>query len=309
VGIARAPEEVDGMARVANEEKPLRFVFIAPCAGEEFFKPVKRGMYDASMLMGVESSFIGTKDVDLDQQITLVRRAIEEGYDGIALSIIHATAFDSVVQDALDKGIAMVAFNVDGSNRMGGRLTAVCQDTLAAGQTLGRTAEPSIKAGSTVLVTQHSEGISALDDRLRGTQEALSGKGITWIPLITGINAGEAAEKIASALQANPEIKTILGTGLADTEGAGLALESCSFLEGYFTAGFDISTEVLRLIKKGVIAFTIDQQPYVQGFYPVVQMSQYCRYGIKPSDIDSGGVIITEDDVDDILRLSEQDLR
>ena len=55
------------MSQTVVEEESLRFVFIAPCAEEEFFGPVKQGMQDASVKLGVESVFTGTEDVDLDQ--------------------------------------------------------------------------------------------------------------------------------------------------------------------------------------------------------------------------------------------------
>lgn len=58
------------------------------------------------------------------------------------------------------------------------------------------------------------------------------------------------------------------------------------------------------MVKSGIIAFTIDQQPYVQGFYPVVQLALYRRYGLKPSSQDAGATVITAADVDRVLELS-----
>jgi simple sugar transport system substrate-binding protein len=65
----------------------------------------------------------------------------------------------------------------------------------------------------------------------------------------------------------------------------------------------------LRLISAGVIQCTIDQQPYVQGYYPVVQLTLYCRYGIRPSDIDAGAGVVTKDDVPRIIGLSREHFR
>jgi len=58
------------------------------------------------------------------------------------------------------------------------------------------------------------------------------------------------------------------------------------------------------MVKAGTIAFTVDQQPYVQGFYPVVQLALYCRYGIRPASQDAGATVITREDVDKVLKLS-----
>ena len=88
--------------------KPLKFVFITTCVGEDFFIPVKKGMEEAASLLGVECSFIGTEGVNLKQQATMVSEAIKQEVDGIALNIIDTLAFDSVVKEAIDKGIPVV---------------------------------------------------------------------------------------------------------------------------------------------------------------------------------------------------------
>jgi len=65
----------------------------------------------------------------------------------------------------------------------------------------------------------------------------------------------------------------------------------------------------LRLIKDDVISFTLDQQPYAQGFYPVIQLVQQIRYGAIPSDMDSGSTLISKDNVDEVMKLTEEGYR
>jgi len=295
--------------KAQTRDKKLRFIFITPCVGEDFFRPVKKGMLDASRMMDVECTFTGTEDVDLKAQAEMVREAIAEGYNGIAISLIDPVAFDEVVQEAMDKGIPVVAFNVDDSSTPNARLSAVCQNLYEAGRSMGREAVKFIPADSKVLMTLHSEGISALDDRLRGAQDVLKEKGVTWEVVVTGIVPAKAVEVIAKALTEHPEIKTVLCTGQVDTEAAGLAIEREFKGRGYGAAGFDLSPEILRLIKAGIIKFTIDQQPYIQGFYPVIQLALYCRYGIKPSSMGAGAGIITSGNVDTVMELSKRSYR
>ena len=195
----------------------------------------------------------------------------------------------------------MWQFNVDDNKTPNRRLSAVCQNLFEAGRTLGLEARAFIPENSTILMTLHSEGISALEDRLRGIQEALVEKGVTYKVVTTGIEPKKAAEIIAAELRVNAEIRIVLCTGQADTEGAGLAVERHFAGKGYHVAGFDLSPDILRLVKAGHIEFTIDQQPYMQGFYPVVQLAQYCRYGIRPSNIDAGASLITQANVDAVI--------
>lgn len=99
-------------------------------------------------------------------------------------------------------------------------------------------------------------------------------------------------------------VEAVLCTGQADTEGAGLAVERAFAGRGLYVAGFDLSPEILRLVRAGTIAATVDQQPYLQGFYPVVQLALYRRYGLCPLSIDTGAALITRENADSVMALS-----
>jgi simple sugar transport system substrate-binding protein len=290
-------------------DEKLRFIFITPCVNEGFFDPVKKGVQDAAQMMDVECSFVGVEDIDNEGQIALTYQAIKDGYDGIALNLIHPTAFNDVVADALDKGVPVVAFNVDSNDPANRRLSCVSQKLYEAGRSLGERAIDSIPANSKILMTMHSEGASALDDRLRGIQDILKRKKITWKVIITGLLPEKAAEIITETLKTGPDIKVVLCTGQADTEGAGLAIERHFADQNFYVAGFDLSPEILRMVMAGTIDFTIDQQPYMQGFYPVIQLALYCRYGITPSNIDAGAGFVTKDNAENVLQLSKAGYR
>jgi simple sugar transport system substrate-binding protein len=202
-----------------------------------------------------------------------------------------------------------VAFNVDDHATPNARLSAVCQRLYEAGKTLGKTCAAFIPEKSHILMTMHAAGVSALEDRLRGAQEMLQPKGITWTVVITGNTPAESEKVITTALAKHSDIKFILCTGQADTEGAGLVIEKQFAGKGMSAAGFDLSPEILRLIKAKHIRFTIDQQPYIQGFYPVIQLALYCRYGIMPASMDAGASVIGPEQADRVLELSKKGYR
>jgi len=291
------------------QPKRLRLIFITTCVDEDFFIPLKKGMEDAAKLMDVECEFTGTHGVDVKKQAAMVTKAVEDGYDGIALNLIDTEAFDGVVQKALDAGVPVVAFNTDDSRTENARLSTVSQDVYQAGRSLAQEALSFIPAGSHILMTQHDANVLSLDERLRGEQEILKEKGITWTAIVTGRYPDEASVAITKALKADDRIKFVLCTGQADTEGAGLAIEKHFGSKGTTAAGFDLSPNILRLIKAGHIRCTIDQQPYIQGFYPVVQLALYCRLGIMPSDMDAGAGIIDQSNVDRVIELNKKHYR
>jgi len=292
--------------------KKLRFIFIAPNVGEEFFGPVKKGMADAAAMLDVECEFTGTEGVDAGAQALLVKKAVLGGYDGIALDIIDPEAFDGVARMAADQGVPLVAFNIDDASTPNARLAAVCQRFPLAGRTVGIRAAGKLPSGSRVIITKHDEGISALDERAGGIEKVLGEKGIGSKVLVTGPDPGKAREAIDGALRADPGIAAVLGTGQVDTEAAGLVAEHFAREAGrrsLYVAGFDLSPEILRLIAEGRIAFTVDQQPYVQGFYPVVMLALRARYGILPSDMDAGATVIGRESAAAVAEMSRRGYR
>ena len=301
-GLSGAVDETDS-------QEPLRFILLTPFANYQFFDPVKKGMADAALSLGVEAIFGGAPDGDMEALAEEVRQASRAGFDGIALNIFDAAALKEAVASATDGDVPVIAFNVDDQRTETARMAAIGQNVRQAGREFGKAVQEFIPRGSHVLLTMHDPGISALQERAAGAQEVLSTKGIIWTSMVTGSGNKVAAEKIRAALEADPSIRFVLGTGTADTEVAGQVIERYFPDRGYFCAGFDLSPEILRLVKAGVIRLTVDQQPYAQGYYAVVGLTLYRRYGLKPSNIDTGAAIITADMVDELIDLTRQHYR
>jgi simple sugar transport system substrate-binding protein len=66
--------------------------------------------------------------------------------------------------------------------------------------------------------------------------------------------------------------------------------------------------KTVELLRDGHIDFTIDQQPYLQGFYPVVQLYLYKISGglTGPADTNTGLVFVTQDDAGQYLETSSR---
>ncbi|HML75380.1 MAG TPA: substrate-binding domain-containing protein [Anaerohalosphaeraceae bacterium] len=306
VGCRPAPDEFISKGKQKDD---LRFAFITCAVDAPFFMPVKQGVHDAAAAMGVHCDFMGTAGVDVKKQADMVQQAIAAGYDGIAVNIIDPAGFDQVIQEAVQKGIPVVAFNIDDSSSPNARLSSVNQRFFEAGQKLGRYVLPLIPDHAHVLMTMHDQSVSALEDRLHGIQSILSQKNIQSTVIISGLDSDSGAREIARTLMSHPEIHIILGTGQSDTEAAGKAIEACFSGKEYWSAGFDLSPKTLQLIQDGHIRCTIDQQPYIQGYYPVIQLTHYIRYGIVPSDIDAGAAIIDRQNVSQVFELSKRHYR
>jgi simple sugar transport system substrate-binding protein len=93
---------------------------------------------------------------------------------------------------------------------------------------------------------------------------------------------------------------------------AGPALEAIrsDHLSGRVTYGtFGLTPQVLNAVRAGQIAFAIDRQEYLQGYLPIVLLTQYHLYGVLPDRgklISTGPVFITRQNAAHVLELSNQ---
>jgi len=75
---------------------------------------------------------------------------------------------------------------------------------------------------------------------------------------------------------------------------------------------FDLAPEVLEAVRTGKLLFAVDQQPYLQGYLPVVMLANRARYGLLPSQGDvvaTGANFVTAENADQAIELSRRSIR
>ena len=221
--------------------------------------PVKKGMHDAAPMLDVDCDFIGTQGVDVPAQAAMVRQAVADGYDGIALNIIDPEAFDQVVADALAQGVPVVAFNVDDFATPNARLAAVSQRVYDAGKAVAERALADIPPGACVLLTKHDEGVSALDERQRGQTDVLSAHGIRWMTVITGNKPPREPPSSSKRFASIPKFASCSAPVNPTPKRPAGPSPNILRTQGYWAAGFDLSPKTLELIEAG--AYAIHRRP------------------------------------------------
>ncbi len=73
--------------------------------------------------------------------------------------------------------------------------------------------------------------------------------------------------------------------------------------------GFDVSPEVIRGMEMGYIHLTSDQQPFLQGYLPVLSLCQQLVYGLAPLVVDTGNGYVTQDTYKEVAELAAKGLR
>ena len=99
----------------------------------------------------------------------------------------------------------------------------------------------------------------------------------------SGTDATEIANRVKAYLAANTQTQAVLTLGPMTAIPTIKALKDNGQAGRIFFATFDLNPDISRAIKEGVINFAIDQQPFLQGYLPVITLTNYVRYGVVPA--------------------------
>jgi len=232
-----------------------------------FWSVVKRGAEAAAADVGVELVWMPGNN-DPGQMVTDIETAIGEGSDGIAASLPSPDQLIGPLQGAVGAGIPVYTLN-SGANDYGtiGATTHIGQSEDVAGQGAGLRFND---LGATkVLCAQQEQSNVGLAERCDGLAESFNGEVITQF---VGLDADQTEQinGIKAVLEADGDIDGVLGVGPVITMSA---LSAASDLgKDMHIGGFDMTPELLDAIEAGNVAFTVDQQQYLQGYLPVVLM-------------------------------------
>ena len=68
---------------------------------------------------------------------------------------------------------------------------------------------------------------------------------------------------------------------------------------------FDLDADISKAIKDGTMDAAIDQQPYLQGYLPIVFLTQYVRYGVMPANnVNTGPGFVTKKNIELVEKLA-----
>ena len=282
-----------------------KFVFVCHVTTNSFFTPTQYGAQDACSLLNCEFQFTGSKDSIVAEMVNATNTAISAKADGIALAVVDKAAFRAPVDKALDAGIPVVSYNADGARDDKGtnRLAYIGQGLYESGFALGQRAiEAGLDSGEVVGFIA-TPGALNIQPRIDGASDAIkqSGKSLKFTPVGTNADVPKGLSIIDAYAQGHSNLAGMLAVDAGSTSSVGQVVEKYKMRDkGLKVAGgFDLVPETLNAINGGSLDFTIDQQPYLQGFLPVLYLYLYKLSGglIFASETNTGLLFVTKDNV------------
>src|SRR5579862_908221 len=276
-----------------------KFVFVNHVTSNPFFVPCQYGIQDACALLGVDYQWTGSETSDVGQMVNAMNAAVAGQVDGIAVCLVDPKGFDRPVESALAAGIPVFSYNADSHTNK--RLAYVGQDLYLSGQMMGERIVKLVGSGK-VAIFIATPGQLNLQPRVDGAMDAIkkSGADIQATMIATDPTANASLSKIRAYYLGNQDVKGMFGVGGGDTMNTGLVMRQYDLpKKGVHAGGYDLLPRSLEAVRDGYLDFVIDQQPYLQGFYTVMEMFAYKVSGglVGPADINTGLKFVTKQSV------------
>jgi simple sugar transport system substrate-binding protein len=286
-----------------------KFTFVNHVTDNAFFTPTQYGFQDAAALLGLETpAWTGALSTQptVSTMLSAFNAAVTAGSPGIATTVVSATAFTNPINGALQSGIPVVTYNANGStaNPTNG-LAYIGQELYVSGQAVGTRLASLMTKGDTAVGFIAQPGSLNIQPRLDGATQALEAAGMKVLFGNKGVNAGASATQEAQVLpqflQANgSKIQGAFAVDGGDTALLGTSLAKYNLVGKVHAGGFDLEPQTLTAIKAGQIDFTVDQQPYLQGFLPTLYLYLFQLSGglVAPPETNTGLKFVTKSNAD-----------
>jgi len=319
---AEEPGETEGAAPAAEggwcSDTDIVF-FPGGSPGGPFATVVYNGALAAAADLGANVEYVWS-DWNPEQMVTGFQQAAATQPDGIAV-MGHPgdDAFQAVVDDARAEGIIVTSQNTTlpalEAKYASGGFGYVGAELYSAGYALGAEAANRFGLGDGDramvwgLLAQAGRG-----ERTRGVIEALEAAGMTvdYLEIDDATNADASAgiPTFVGYVSANPDVKLVVTDHGALTATLETYMDTAGLgPDDVVGAGFDLSSATVEAIRGGWTDLVIDQQQWLQGYLPILQICLTDNYAFTGLHVDTGAGFAHADNIELLVELVDQQIR
>ena len=273
-GTASAATGGSAAAGIFGTSKTYKFTLVNHVTTNPFFTPTQNGAADACKLLGCTYQWTGSQNANVGEMVSAMNSAVSAGVDGIGVCLVDLHAFNGPTTKALNAKIPVVAYNADAAGNA--RLAYIGQDLYVSGQEMGQHIAQLVPSGDVALFIA-TPGALNIQPRIDGAQAALkSHSGIKTHVVTTGAQTPQELSVIDSYATAHPDTKGYFAVDAGSTQSLAQTIKKHNLRgKGVKGGGYDLTPITQQLLAADQIDFTIDQQPYLQGFLPILELYLY----------------------------------
>lgn len=305
-----AESQPAGTEEQADDGKQEEYAVIMSVNQLEFFDALKAGVCDAANELGATWYYAGPQDLSPEKVTEAIDQAVAKGVTGI---VVHGQFQETgaAIDNAIEAGVPVICVNTDIESN---RLSFLGCEPYNVGVEMAKTMGELLGGEGKIIISNFlSGGQPSAVANLEGCRDELK-KNWPGIEIVAEVDdkADEttAATAVGAALQANPDVKGIIGMQAPSAVGAATAVREAG-MEGIQIVGRDRDAATLELIEDGEVVASFAQNSYVEGYIAVHWLHEYINGQLKvtsdylgaginplPDKVDSGSIIITKDNVE-----------
>jgi simple sugar transport system substrate-binding protein len=308
------------LALGATSAMAANVAIIGGKADDQFFAKIKKGIDDAARVVAAHGGKVNYLQLQTYDNIggdaaNLVRTAISQGVDIIAVPNWVPASEDEAIKAALAAKIPVMLYNAGGGDKAKelGAINYIGNEEYPAGLAGGRY---FAKAGAKhVICVNTVPGAGNLEARCNGIRDGMKETNMKSEQLPLPASAfGDpvaVAEAIKATLLKDPTIDGIFTISAGDADSAFTGMQQAGKETAVQLGSFDMNVAGLNRIKDGKQLFAIDQQPWLQGFLAVSLSDAYVNYGLAMASAPllTGPGIVDKSNIATTMKGGEQGYR
>lgn len=296
-GCSSAKTDTAATSGASGAAANKKIAFVQGVAGDEFYITMECGIKAKAAELGYTVETQGPQKFDPTLQKPIVDSVIAAKPAALLIAPTDVKAMQAPLEQAAKAGIKVVLVDTT----VGDPAFAVSQissDNVGGGKAAFEAIKAKKPEGGKILVISTDPGISTVDARVKGFEEAAKGDAkFTYLGVQYSHNdPATAAGLVSSALQKDPDIIGIFATNLFSAEGSATGVKQAG-KTGITIVGFDAGPNQVKALKEGVVQALVAQQPGTIGSDGITQADAALTGKSVKATIQTGFTIITADNL------------
>jgi simple sugar transport system substrate-binding protein len=272
---------------LANAAEFKVYVVVHGGIGDPYWKKIEVGIKDAAALFpDLKVIYTGPDVYNFEQFMAMLQGAIAAKPDGLLATMTNPEAMDETLRPPIAKGLPVIAIDSPDSRPQLQRIPYLAYigevpyqgGVLAAKEVLKEYKPKRAMYGN------HHPGAMNIVERGQGFLDVMKEAGVPAEALDITEDPVQGAEIMLGYLKAHPETDTIFTGNMLQAEALVVRLDEEGLKPGknLKISTFGLTDTTLKMMEEGKIVFSIDEQPYMQGFLGITYMYLHLKYGFNP---------------------------
>jgi ribose transport system substrate-binding protein len=291
-----APSD-DGTAPAAGGDGNKSIAFVQGVAGDEFYITMECGIKEKAAELGYTVTTQGPQKFDPTLQKPIVDSVTASKPAALLVAPTDVEAMQAPLEQAAQAGIKVVLVDTT-VNDPSFAVSQISSDNVGGGAAAFDAIKAAKPAGGKVLVISTDPGVSTVDARVKGFEDAVKADtSFSYLGVQYSHNdPATAANLVSAALQKDPDIVGIFATNLFAAEGSATGVRQAGGKD-ITIVGFDAGPNQIKALEAGTVQALVAQQPSTIGSDGVEQADAALTGGSVTPTIQTGFTIITKENL------------